>query len=138
MSDLSRVLERDNEEALDSLVAQIRAPAGGVIPFVGAGMSRAFGFPTWAQFLREEAEHLPDILAIVDRGDYLEAAEALHGRLGGDRFHRRINARLGREPDSARLREGPLAVLASFVNGPVITTNFDHALERVFAAADSV
>ncbi len=135
MPALSAALERDNEEALDALVAQLRAPAGGVIPFIGAGMSMNFGFPTWAQFLRQEAEAFPAIVEIVERGDYLTAAQALEDRLRQDRFHLRIKSVFGREPDAAKLTDGPLATLASLVTGPVITTNFDHVLERVFAVA---
>ncbi len=43
---LGELLERENRNALDTLVAQLRSPMG-VIAFVGAGMPVEFVFPGW-------------------------------------------------------------------------------------------
>src|SRR5262245_19599816 len=68
----------DNRINIDFLVEQLQT--GGVIPFVGAGMSVPFGFPDWKTFLLSMA---PDNAAkeriekCIAKGDYEEAAEIL-------------------------------------------------------------
>jgi len=52
----------------------------GLVPFVGAGLSRRFGFPLWAEFLRSNAK-LAEVAAEVEKrlnsGDYEGAAEVI-------------------------------------------------------------
>ena len=88
--DLLSLLQRigDNEAYLDLLVKQVRSP-GGVVPFVGAGMSVPFRFPSWRDFLLQQApdaatrERLEKRLA---EGEYEEAAEDLFVAGGGNAF----------------------------------------------------
>ena len=42
---------RESAWSLEMLERQLQ-PAVGVIPFVGAGLSKPFGVPSWSEFLR--------------------------------------------------------------------------------------
>ena len=49
--ELIRQIESDSGRNRNWLVEQMRDESPGVTPFVGAGMSRRFGFPGWSEFL---------------------------------------------------------------------------------------
>lgn len=134
---LSTLIERVNQPALERLVQQLRAPMG-IVPFVGAGMSKAVGLPEWGEFLlilAEQYEGDVDVVQLIDAGEYEEAADALE-KADREGFQRAIEDIFGRmlsaEETAAARALWPLASLAG---GPVITTNFDQVLEYVFAAA---
>src|SRR5262245_44240349 len=131
----AKTVEADNEVTRYHLVRQMRTPLG-VIPFVGAGMSAKFKFPQWGDVLLNAADtEGASVRARVGKhlnaGEFEDAAEILRSR-GEDNFQRRIEKEFGRAPDEAELAVGPLTLLPHLSSGPVITTNFDHALESVF------
>ena len=55
-----------------------------VIPFVGAGFSANFGYPGWAKFLKNQAEHfyLPEINQKLEKNLFEEAAGLLKEAVG--------------------------------------------------------
>ncbi len=140
-----RVLQRDsldtwiasaNQLGLDNLVAQLSSSMG-VIPFVGAGISAAFGFPQWGEFFQNAAEGHPqveEIVGLVESGQYLDAAEILHAT-SPSALQRRIEHTFSRELAPEELKTGAVSVLPFLAPGPVITTNFDRVLEGAFRAA---
>src|SRR5215470_3579152 len=110
----------DNRINIEALVEQLRT--GGVIPFVGAGTSKPFGFPEWKDFLMDLA---PDdsgkreIEARLAKGEYEEAAEDLLRLRGSNAFHDAIDftfgpTRLGVLPESAAI-----SLLPALCSGPV-------------------
>jgi hypothetical protein len=126
----------DNRVNIPKLVDLVRA--GGVTPFVGAGMSAGFGFPDWRTFLTSLASdegQRKRIAARLDKGEYEEAAQSLLRSRGSNAFQDALEHTFGNAalrvvpPDSALHR------LALLVSGPVLTTNFDRVLETVFASA---
>jgi hypothetical protein len=70
-----------NKANLDDLLGALGRGAR-VIPFVGAGLSRPFGFPEWSAFLRaqaKEAEMEETIETRIASGQYEEAGRPAHG-----------------------------------------------------------
>src|SRR5205823_13209165 len=89
--ELRSLIESENRNAMDLLVAQLRSPAG-VVPLVGAGLSVPFGFPGWPKFLREAAafHDTPEkVLSAVKRNRLIEAASLL-SEPSADRFQRLV------------------------------------------------
>jgi len=135
---LGEYIGEHNRDVLRRLERQLRSPLG-VIPFVGAGMSKPYGFPEWRQFLIGIAQDTTlrhEIVSLIDAGDYEEAAEQLQGHLGDDEFQLKIADAFERTVDRGQLDAGALSYLPFLVHGPVITTNFDQVLEQVFLAAE--
>lgn len=135
---LEELIREDNEKPLNDLVSQLRSPLG-VIPFVGAGMSKTFNFPEWGDFLRSIAEKTKKVARMEKRiaaGEYETVAEALW-KSDPDVFQKEIERIYDVQFKAEQLKDGPLSVLAELVNGPVVTTNFDHILEDTFAACDN-
>jgi hypothetical protein len=114
--------------------------AGGLIVFVGAGISAAARLPTWkglAEALRDRArgygagsEALEEMEELIKKDQLLEAVSAAKHALRGE-FEREVRAALddaGRTvPEAARA----IAALRPRL-WAVITTNLDRLLERAF------
>ena len=137
-NELRAAMEDDNAITHFHLVRQLRSPLG-IIPFVGAGMSVPFGFRSWEGILRQAAaaegpETLAQIEAHLAAGEFEEAAEELWRR-GADSFQLRIESEFNRPLAESQLRGSALGLLTLLATGPVITTNFDHVVESVFACA---
>ena len=113
------------------------ADKGLVIPFVGAGLSVSCGIPTWAAFIVSVRAHLNAHSAqfeeAVKTNDLETAADLAAEDMGDALFRERVQARLDGSGDSA-LR-GPLLLLPERFDGPVITTNLDHFVERAYDSA---
>lgn len=112
------------------------APRCTVVPFVGAGLSRQFGLPTWREFLLEETTRQTlrqTVESLLNAGKFEEAAELLLQERGAA-FERAIENRFTQrsvlKPASAAM-----FCLTRISPGPVLTTNFDNVLEQVFAQA---
>lgn len=125
---------------LGELVEQIRSPAG-VIPFVGAGLSKPNGFPLWKEFLVEQAKRAPEggVAAIRDhleKGAFEEAAGYLAKNLGPRDFNDTIAFTFGDQALPRGRMKGPVRELPALTPGPVVTTNLDHVLENSFAEQD--
>jgi hypothetical protein len=124
----------ENEDNLRYLVDQMKSGIG-VIPFVGAGMSIPFGFPSWSGFLLDQAIRAglqDEIQILISSGRYEEGAEELLKARGYLAFNDAIDNTFGtRRLGNIRLR-GAVSILPQIAPGPVITTNFDHVLEEAF------
>jgi len=132
---LTQVLRiEENEDNLRYLVEQMKSGIG-VIPFVGAGISIPFGFPSWSGFLVDQAARAgvqDQIEALLSAGEYEKAAEVLLSARGYLAFHDAIDNTFGtRRLGRVRLH-GAVTSLPQIAPGPVITTNFDHVLEEAF------
>lgn len=135
---LAELIDRENRISLDLLVQQIRSPMG-IVPFVGAGMSVDFGFPSWSKFLTDAAPLHPrpeQVLARLVAGDPVGAATVLYEE-SPERFQRLVVSYFGREVGPDETRGRPVGLLPMIASGPVITTNFDCVLEAAFGASGS-
>lgn len=126
-----------NELSLDLLCKQLQTSVG-VIPFIGAGTSMDFGFPSWTNFLlklAQEAGIEPAIRQHIGQGHYEEAAEELLKTLRFRRFQDLFVSEFGNHRIEGKQLKGAVCQVPRLSSGPVITTNFDHVLERVFEQA---
>lgn len=127
----------DNKEYLRLLIEQINSPIG-IIPFVGAGLSIPFGFPSWGSFLTNQAKKAgieEKINKRLEEGEYEEAAQDLLEARRYRAFHDAISNTFGRHHLKGKKLKGPVTLLPILASGPVITTNFDHVLEKIFEQA---
>jgi hypothetical protein len=134
--ELRSLIDSENRNALDILVAQLRSPVG-VVPFVGAGLSVPFGFPGWPKFLEEAAafHRTPEmVLHLVKRNRLIEAATLLYTP-SPDRFQRLVEKWFGAPVADEQVRKGPVSLVPLICKGPSITTNFDRVLETAFRVA---
>ena len=127
----------NNNFTLNELVTQLRSSLG-VLPFVGAGLSIPFGFRSWRDFLLGMAQ-TPDlrqkISERISRGEYEEAAQDLLEALGDLDFRDALSMEFGEQKSKAVSIKGAVSYLPRLASGPVITTNFDRVLEKVFEAS---
>lgn len=119
-----------NLQRFDQLVEQLEA--GNVVPFIGAGLSKAGGFPTWEDHLRTQgrtaginAAHIEDLLA---RGEYETVIAEIEANRGRDVFTQEIRDVFGR---TGTIADATLLVTELFTD-TVITTNYDRLIEQAF------
>lgn len=127
----------ENSDQLRRLEAQIASRVG-VVPFVGAGLSVTYEYPTWRAFLTQQAQQANIESAIrhrLDAGQYEEAAEDLLSTRGQRAFHDAIEATFGPHVIAGRTLNGVVMQLPQLASGPVVTTNFDPLLETAFSQA---
>ena len=125
-----------NKANIDRLINQLKRRAG-VVPFVGAGLSIPFGFPGWSVFLTNQAERLKgtkrkqQIFCYIEYGKYEEAAEVL-STTPGYNFNKAIRETFGSSKLAGKELGEAVSILPQLEPGPVVTTNFDGVLKKVF------
>jgi hypothetical protein len=129
----------ENKDVLERLERQL-ASTYRVIPFVGAGISMQFGCPGWSGFLRDISDRIGKrarVDALLAEQDFEGAADFLVRTYGAGGFQGEIERCFG--PAVARDREldGVFTLLPELTAGPIVTTNFDQLIERVFVARDT-
>lgn len=135
-------LKSDTENSLSSLEVRYRS-ALGIVPFVGAGISKQLHLPTWAEFLTIRAADLgPQQVArtrqLLNQGLFEDAADELAQGAARNAFQQTMEAEFGdKKLESSKgypgiLTSGAQGLIPFITQGPVITTNFDHVLEHVF------
>src|SRR5260221_9999257 len=124
----------NNEFVLDELVTQLKT-ALGVLPFVGAGLSIPFGFKGWQEFLLTMESPIPreKISQRIEQGEFEETAQDLLEALGDFDFQDARSIEFGEKKLAAVSPTGAASYLPRLTDGPIITTNFDRILEKVFA-----
>lgn len=105
---------------------------GRIAPFVGAGLSKACGYPMWGEALRKIAQKLEglevqDIEPLMAQYDYLQAAQVLH-----DAASQQVQHFIKTEFRQRGAISGPVTLLPELANGCIITTNFDTVIEDLF------
>lgn len=125
------IKESDQGAVFLDLVDALRI--GRIAPFVGAGLSRACGYPMWGEALRKLAQKLeglgfPDIEPLMAQYDYLQAAQVLHAA-APDQVQNFIKTEFRKR--GAIL--GPIRLLPELAKGCIVTTNFDSVIEDLFS-----
>lgn len=105
---------------------------GRIAPFVGAGLSKACGYPMWGEALRKIAQKLnglgvQDIEPLMAQYDYLKAAQVLH-----DAAAEQVRHFIKTEFRQRGAINGPVRLLPELANGCIVTTNFDTVIEDLF------
>jgi len=108
--------------------------SGGVIPFVGAGMSSTSGYPMWTSFLKNQLRQTnispADFDVMLQAGEYEEAAEEIANHMRGPAFSEAVECSYSIENSLA----GPVLLIPHVFENHVVTTNFDNVLERSYRA----
>lgn len=120
----------DQQAVFLDLVDAVRI--GRIAPFVGAGLSRACGYPMWGEALRKIAQKLEglavqDIEPLMKAYDYLQAAQVLH-----DAAADQVQHFIKTEFRQRGAISGPVKLLPQLANGCIVTTNFDTVIEDLF------
>ena len=134
---LATVINKENEATLRALLDSVRSPTG-VIPFVGAGMSKQFGCPLWDEFLRGAAlsqRERAEVEQELAKKNYEAAAQVFMTPESEERFQTLVTTTFDIQVPDDKRRSGTLALLPLLTSGPVVTTNFDRALEQIYDAA---
>jgi hypothetical protein len=110
----------------------------GIVPFVGAGLSIPLGFPSWRDFLLAQAARAnveAEIRDLLEQGEFEEAAERLLNELRPQAFNDSLDDAFGDHKLDSRVSFEAASLIPLLTTGPVITTNFDHVLEKAFASS---
>jgi NAD-dependent SIR2 family protein deacetylase len=106
--------------------------ASNVVPFAGAGLSVAGGFPSWKDHLRQQGRtagidqaHIEDLLA---NGQYETVIEEIENKKGRDVFTQEIRDVFSR---TGEITDTTLRLTELFTD-TVITTNYDRLIEQAF------
>ncbi|MND48088.1 hypothetical protein D3C76_510410 [compost metagenome] len=124
------IKDSDQQAVFLDLVDAIRI--GRIAPFVGAGLSKACGYPMWGDALRKIAQKLDglevqDIEPLMVQYDYLQAAQVLH-----DAAAEQVRHFIKTEFRQRGAIHGPVRLLPELSNGCIVTTNFDTVIEDLF------
>lgn len=122
----------DNKNRFEQLFRAFRL--GGMLPFIGAGISIPSGFPSWTKFLFNvcDESHVDSFAleALLTAGEYEEAADLLYDDLGDGLFDENVQSTF----DLQRTPVGPINYLPLlFPGSSILTTNFDSLIETTFA-----
>jgi len=117
----------DQQAVFLDLVDAVRS--GRIAPFVGAGLSKACGYPMWGEALRKIAQKLnglgvQDIEPLMEQYDYLRAAQVLH-----EAAAEQVRHFIKTEFRQRGAINGPVRLLPELANGCIVTTNFDTVIE---------
>jgi NAD-dependent SIR2 family protein deacetylase len=106
--------------------------AGSVVPFVGAGLSVAGGFPSWKNHLRQQGKtaginpiHVETLLASGQYESIIEEIEAIRGMDVFTQEIRDVFSVTGNITDATLL-------LTELFPDTLITTNYDRLIEQAF------
>jgi len=119
-----------NLQRFDQLVEQLEA--GNVVPFIGAGLSKAGGFPTWEDHLRTQGRTAGIDPArtetLLASGDYETVIAEIEASRGRDVFVQEVRDAFSK---TGTITDTTLLVTELFTN-TVITTNYDRLIEQAF------
>lgn len=119
-----------NLQRFDQLVEQLEA--GNVVPFIGAGLSVAGGFPSWEGHLRTQGRTAgidpAQTEALLASGQYEAVIETIEANRGRDVFIQEIRDVFSR---TGQITDTTLFITELFPD-TVITTNYDRLIEQAF------
>jgi hypothetical protein len=107
------VNDDENANAIDALQRRLTENPN-VMPFIGSGFSRPFGYPDWVEFLHEGA-NLVDRQAEIDdlvlQGDYESAMSVIRRELEGINYFDFLRNTFGPRKASALTWNAPVRFL---------------------------
>jgi len=110
-----------------------------LVPFVGAGLSIPFGYPSWNGVLEQMAVQIglgDAVKSLISKLQFEEAAELLVTTASLNYLDDSLRRAFDHERVSRPLNdEGAASFLPRIARGPVLTTNFDRVLEMTFQDA---
>lgn len=122
---------RRNMDHFDQLVECLKH--GTVVPFIGAGLSVAGGFPTWKKHLRQQGRTAgiksDDIENLLINGQYEPIIQLIEEVRGPDVFIQELRDVFSR---TGELTDITLLITELFFD-TVITTNYDRLIEQAYS-----
>lgn len=119
-----------NIQRFDQLVEQLKA--GDVVPFIGAGLSKAGGFPTWEDHLRSQGRTAgidpAHTEALLVSGQYETVIAEIEVRRGREVFVQEVRDAFDRTGEIT----GTTLLITELFTDTVITTNYDRLIEQAF------
>lgn len=121
-----------NQDNFNFLIRLMRRNV--VIPFIGAGFSANFGYPTWGEFLDKQAgiHHLTAIESAQDSHDYEKKATLLNKHLGSYMEYALMQS-FGDHIYKEHSYTEELDWLPKIFRNLILTTNFDEVIEMLYA-----
>jgi NAD-dependent SIR2 family protein deacetylase len=117
-----------NGEHFNQLIDRLEA--GDVIPFIGAGISKAGGFPTWEEHLRTQGRtaglDTELVTTLLAEGEYEKLIESIESKRGREVFEQEIRDAFSR---TGAITQTTLLITELFTD-TLITTNYDRLLEQ--------
>lgn len=119
-----------NEERLDQLVLCLLEDS--VVPFIGAGVSVAGGFPTWKNHLRQQGKTAGIDSSIIEshlaKGEFEAVIETIETTRGPDVFAQEIRDAFSKTGSLEKIT----LLISELFKDTLITTNYDRLLEQSF------
>ena len=119
-----------NLQRFDQLIEHLEDEE--VVPFIGAGMSKAGGFPTWKEHVRKQgrtagidAARTEELLA---SGQYARVITEIETKRGRDVFIHEVRDAFSH---TGQITNATLLITELFTD-TVITTNYDRLIEQAF------
>jgi hypothetical protein len=111
----------------------------GIMPFLGAGVSKTRGLPTWFELLSElcdllEPESRATAMRLLRRLRYLETATAIEERLGRNRMLLELRGRMTPRCEGTTANGALLDTILALNLRLLVTTNFDRVVEEAYGA----
>jgi hypothetical protein len=128
------VNDDENAHAIDALQRRLTENPN-VIPFIGSGFSRPFGYPDWVEFLHKGANLVgrqDEIDDYVFQGDYESAMSVIRRELEGIQYFDFLRDTFGPREASTMTWNAPVRFLPAMPRTPIVSTNIDGVLEQVF------
>lgn len=125
MSELLKI--EDNKENLEN----IRANHENIIPFIGAGVSAAYGYPTWKELLEKLSCYYlePEEQANLNDCNLIEYAQKIVGRVENINI---IVDTIRKIYNKCEKRKSEIGyVLLKSFSKSIVTTNYDTILENI-------
>jgi hypothetical protein len=128
------VNDDENANAIDALQRRLIENPN-VMPFIGSGFSRPFGYPGWVEFLHDGANLVGRQAEIDDlalQGDYESAMSVIRRELEGINYFDFLRNTFGPRKAGALTWNAPVRFLPAMPKNPIVSTNIDGVLEQVF------
>ncbi len=125
-----------NRVVYDDLLEDIRK--NGIVPVFGAGMSVWAGYPLWKDLLSNIASqsnhsgHKEEAELLIDKGMYEQAASRLEEYFSKIEFSSMVKKAYDPNKLEESKRPSYQYKLRDIFRGPIVTTNFDVSLDRLF------
>jgi hypothetical protein len=123
-----------NANAIDALQRRLTENPN-VMPFIGSGLSRPFGYPSWLDFLHQGADFIgrqAEIDDLVFQGDYESAMSVIYRELEGINYFDLLRKTFGPRTAGASTWNAAARFLPAMPKTPIVSTNIDGVLEQVF------
>ena len=128
------VNDPENANAIDALQRRLTQNPN-IIPFIGAGLSKPFGYPDWLEFLQEGGDlagKRAEVDDLVSQGDYESAMSVIHEELEGIAYFDFLRRTFDPREASGETWNAAVRFLPAMPKTPIVTTNIDGVLEQVF------